>query len=227
MSFHLRDDNSRPWWWYLDLNGEPAYLIGNICGTCETIFQRMPDAKLPLTPRQLSEALENGIEVISQEIIDTVLPLLPQGEYLAGVVEFTPRLVRAYENPSSPVIGCDADYYWMRSISQDKKEQKNEILLPMVAETQLNLKRLDEYSQSVFQGSRPTALALSIVDFRAVRGEYGEWNLAHFLLDGHHKVMAASRLGRPIRLLSFLSITQSGEEILRDEFIRGHYQIPA
>ncbi|MEV0457806.1 hypothetical protein [Catellatospora methionotrophica] len=30
--------------------------------------------------------------------------------------------------------------------------------------------------------------------------------LAHFLLDGHHKMQAAAEAGRPLRLLSLLSV---------------------
>jgi hypothetical protein len=33
---------------------------------------------------------------------------------------------------------------------------------------------------------------------------YEHWVLTHFLLDGHHKIEAAARAGRPIRLLSFV-----------------------
>jgi hypothetical protein len=35
------------------------------------------------------------------------------------------------------------------------------------------------------------------------------WRLAHFLLDGHHKVFAASQAHKPITLLSFLAIGES------------------
>jgi hypothetical protein len=32
------------------------------------------------------------------------------------------------------------------------------------------------------------------------------WCLSHYLLDGHHKALAASELGLPISMLSFLAI---------------------
>lgn len=35
------------------------------------------------------------------------------------------------------------------------------------------------------------------------------WCLAHYLLDGHHKTFAASEVGKPITLLSFLSLDES------------------
>ena len=47
------------------------------------------------------------------------------------------------------------------------------------------------------------------------------WCLAHYLIDGHHKVFAASETGMPCTLLSFLAVDQgvsSPEEVavLRD-----------
>ena len=60
-------------------------------------------------------------------------------------------------------------------------------------------------------GHNPTALALSIYDSRAPMGRYYQNALAHFLLDGHHKVMAASQLSRPISILSFLRLNSYAE----------------
>ncbi len=38
---------------------------------------------------------------------------------------------------------------------------------------------------------------------------YAHWALTHFLLDGHHKMEAAAREGRPLRLLSLLAVEAS------------------
>jgi hypothetical protein len=35
---------------------------------------------------------------------------------------------------------------------------------------------------------------------------YQHWGLTHFLVDGHHKMHAAAESGRPIQLLSLLSL---------------------
>ena len=63
----------------------------------------------------------------------------------------------------------------------------------------------------------PTALALSIADVRCVSQRRLDWKLIHFLLDGHHKIEAASRLGREITLLSFLSVSES---LARSQYTR-------
>jgi hypothetical protein len=38
---------------------------------------------------------------------------------------------------------------------------------------------------------------------------YAHWGLTHFLLDGHHKMHAAAESGRPVQLLSLLSLDGS------------------
>ena len=53
-------------------------------------------------------------------------------------------------------------------------------------------------------GETPTALAISVVDVRCPAGRFWDVTLLHFLLDGHHKMTAASDLNRPINVLSLL-----------------------
>jgi hypothetical protein len=68
--------------------------------------------------------------------------------------------------------------------------------------------RVAEYS--VAEAGEPgTAVAYSLLDaLQPAMGEaddyYEHWVLTHFLLDGHHKIEAAARDGRPVRLLSLL-----------------------
>ncbi|MGB8981733.1 MAG: hypothetical protein WCC12_07645, partial [Anaerolineales bacterium] len=57
LSLSVRKDGNIHWWWYLDIKGQPLYQIGNSCGTCQAIFERVCNANMPLTPRQLSEQL--------------------------------------------------------------------------------------------------------------------------------------------------------------------------
>ena len=72
-----------------------------------------------------------------------------------------------------------------------------------------------EYVTRISEELKPTALALSVLDVKqpANWGDKAEvtehWCLTHYLLDGHHKVYAASNLNQPITLLSFPAIKQS------------------
>ncbi len=79
-------------------------------------------------------------------------------------------------------------------------------------------------------GSVPTAVAMSVLDVKSPAlfgtgasrpgrsGVHIHWCWTHLLLDGHHKVRAASLTGRPITLLSFTAVRRGssiGEQIDR------------
>lgn len=222
LSFNIRNDHDRPWWWYLDLNGEPLFLISNACGTCEAIFERVRNLQTPIGPQELSTQLAKGLTSIPGETIQALRPLLPKGDYLVGLIELLPAQLSFGERPRD--IGCHADYFWWRLFERNKDGSAYELVLPSVAKTALDAQRIAAYCAQIQQGQKPTALALSIVDERNLGGgRYTEYALAHFLLDGHHKVMAASQMGSPITLLSFLRETTLTGIPSRDEQARKYY----
>jgi hypothetical protein len=61
-----------------------------------------------------------------------------------------------------------------------------------------------------------TAVAVSVLDVKGPADWVGEepsgplehWCLTHYLLDGHHKLHAAHLSGRPLRLLTFVALSQ-------------------
>ena len=226
LSFVIRDSaDGRPWWWYLNLNSEPLCLLGNRCGTCAAIFAYVRDTRLALAPELLSAKLNAGLAVITREVTDTVAALLPQGAYLVRIITVTPILVHAAQKAWD--IGCDAPYFWIANMQRAKSYAQYELLLPLIPESILDAAQIDSYRAVFRQGQAPTVLALSLVDARAVNNEYGETALAHLILDGHHKLMAASLEGQSITLLSFLNVDASTGEISTQ--IRNRYQsdIPA
>jgi hypothetical protein len=99
-----------------------------------------------------------------------------------------------------------------------------ELILPCVAETALDATRVADYREQIQQGQTPTALALSFNDERAPSGRCVQSALVHMLLDGHHKIMAASQLGQPIQVLSFLRETAFTGIPMRSEQIRQYYE---
>lgn len=204
LSFSVRNDNNRPWWFYLDLHGKPLYLIGNACGTCSAIFQRVHHKNLPLTPRQLSEQLEAGLTSISQAIIDTVAVLLPKGRYRVSLLTVTPTLVTQGNRPQG--VSCEADYFWLCRLHKTEQAADYEIALPLVPKPELNPERIAFYQAQFTRGHTPSALALSLHDDRTPMGCYSQTALAHFLLDGHHKMMAASQSSKPLSIVSFLRL---------------------
>jgi hypothetical protein len=183
------------------------------------------DTRLALAPEILSAKLNAGLAVITREVTDTVAALLPQGAYLVGIITVTPILVHAAQKAWD--IGCDAPYFWIANMQRAKSYAQYELLLPLIPESILDAAQIDSYRAVFRQGQAPTVLALSLVDARAVNNEYGETALAHLILDGHHKLMAASLEGQSITLLSFLNVDASTGEISTQ--IRNRYQsdIPA
>ncbi len=205
LSFTTRDGDQRPWWRDLDLDGQPLYRIGNLCDTCEAIFSRMAAAELPLAPADLALRLRNGLKDLSQGVLDTVAAILPNGRYAATLLTIQPVYTPAEQRLSST-----SGKHAFRQVSSLTATLKiAEVFLPLIGEDQFDLAVIDRYEKVIQQGSQPTALALSVLDVRALSGKAYEWQLVHFLLDGHHKIMAASRLHRPITLLSFFALDES------------------
>lgn len=224
LSFSIRN-HDHPWWWYLDLNGTPLYFISNNCETCTTIFKRVQDLQVPIAPQELSERFAEGVQVISDDIIRTVTPLLPKGEYIVGLVKILP--IRGPQYPRDPRTdwACESDYFWWRLFRKGWKYTPYEVILPFVPEANLNADRIAWYRARLKTGHKPTALALSMVNDRFPQGKHHVRALAHYLLDGHHKIMAASQINYPITLLSFLRETDlfTGTRSI-DAKVRAHYE---
>jgi len=222
LSFSIENANSgKPWWWYLNLYGKPLYLLSNICGTCSAIFKRVQGKNLPLAPDQLSKLLGAGSDTVPQDVIETISTLLPKGRYIIGLLRVIPTLMKHADKPWE--IGCNADYFWWHSHHLSLKKANYELLLPFVHESELNEDRIAFYKTKLLDGANPTALALSITYLRIPRGEFYQWALAHFLLDGHHKVMAASQLRKPITLLSLLCVNDMVMSPPLEESVRKYY----
>jgi hypothetical protein len=213
---------------YLNLDGKPLYLAGNVCETCFVIFRKLRNANLPLAPIQLSTLFETGLQSIPADIVETVKLLLPKGKYIVGLVRSNYWKAQKRQ-PGRYFPNCQADYYWMRHINPDEYLYRDEIILPVVEERRLNKRRIKFYKDRIIEGQVPTALAFSIVDSRVPRGGlYHQSTLVHFLLDGHHKVMAASQLEKPISILSFLLVMDQDQLYkvrLDDEVIAEQYGI--
>src|SRR5262245_2385756 len=101
LSFALNVDQTRPWWRDLELDGKPLYRIGNICDTCQAMFGRFDTAPLPLAPSELSQHMRAGIDHVSPSIRDTVLSLLPRGQYAVALLTIQPALLHLQSKQTS------------------------------------------------------------------------------------------------------------------------------
>jgi hypothetical protein len=99
-----------------------------------------------------------------------------------------------------------------------------EFAIPMVSKHWLEKETWSWFTERINTAAKPTALAITILDVKGPADWDGDpaitehWCLAHFLLDGHHKMYAASRANKPITLLSFLAVNEciaSEDEIER------------
>lgn len=106
----------------------------------------------------------------------------------------------APENPGTP-------YYRTFETSVDRDSHLDEFIVPMVPPQWNDEARVAEYAADT---SAPgTAVAYTLLDvLEPATGEpedrYRHWTLTHFLLDGHHKVEAAVRAQRAIRVLALI-----------------------
>jgi hypothetical protein len=216
------------WDRFITLDGKKAYHIGNICGTCEFFFERLEGANDKVSPAELSKILKGGITQLDDDIVHKVTAALPIGEYSAMLVECVPRRVM----PSEPgdyfreeqvaLWGGNSfwglphytktEYYRTDPISMTNARGLFEFVIPMFPKTFLHADALDLYRAALSTGTTPTALALSVLDIKQPADWEGSpeinahWCLSHYLLDGHHKTFAASELGLPISILSFLAV---------------------
>ena len=232
LKFAKRDETKWPWWRDLDLDGEQLYRIGSSCDTCDVILGRFTNTKLPIAPPELGQQLRQGLSFIPRPVIDTIATILPEGEYIAALLNFQPKLVELdsqdkAESPrylweNSQQVSMLINPQYKPSLFKRLRARLTsyelwpglhyafyEQLLPLVDKAYLNQETLDSYIQVISSGGKPTALAISLVDVRYPQARGFDWRLLHFLLDGHHKMMAASELDQPITLLSFLNTTES------------------
>ncbi|MHA6250394.1 hypothetical protein [Oceanobacillus sp. CAU 1775] len=95
------------WDRYLTIEGKKAFHIGNICGTCEFFFERLPGASTGVSPREISKTLEQGLTNLDNDLLSKVSAILPTGEYEVSLIEVTPKLVE---------LGTKEDYFFNEQV---------------------------------------------------------------------------------------------------------------
>jgi hypothetical protein len=229
IAFVTEGGGSWPAWdRFITLDGKKAYHIGNICGTCEFFFERLEGANDKVSPAELSKRLSAGITQLDEDLLRTVAAALPTGIYRALLVKCVPRRVM----PSEPgdyfreeqvaLWGVNSfwglphytktEYYRTDPIGMTNPRGLFEFIVPMFPKSFLHSDAVCSYETLLSGGTIPTALALSVLDVKQPADWEGDpeinehWCLSHYLLDGHHKTLAASELGLPISILSFLAV---------------------
>lgn len=208
----------------LTLHGTPIFELGMWCGTCPALFRKMTEPgadDLGLANRRLNR----GLDRIDDEVLRVYGRVLPRSEYTILLLDAEPQLIEpgtpgdyfSHEQVGTwglgPVAGSTPEdpgtsYYRTFDAPIDTDRHLHEFLVPMVPPTWNDPGRVAEYESNA-EADCATAVAYSLLDVVQPATDHGEdhyehWVLSHFLLDGHHKIEAAARARRPVRLLCFV-----------------------
>jgi hypothetical protein len=216
------------WDRFITIDGKDAYHIGNICGTCSFFFQRCEGANRSLNPADFQDQLSSGLAGLTDTQISLLSELLPDGDYEASLLFRAPHLVTPGETDDyfcreQPSL-WGVDGFWDLPHDPRTKYYRGadkpigggaylfEFIIPMFPEGWLDPSRVSEFQARLEEGRRPTALAISVLDIKQPANWNGNpavtchWCLAHYVMDGHHKLFAASRAQRPVGLISMLAL---------------------
>ncbi|MCW5823247.1 MAG: hypothetical protein KIT34_10615 [Cyanobacteria bacterium TGS_CYA1] len=216
------------WDRYLYVNDKPTFYLGVVCETCDFMFRRIPADFSKIDARAISDHLNRGLLEIGETEIYAVTKLIPSGNYRALLLELYPALIqpgtdddhfahKSYDDWGDEEFGArPIEHYQTEIIKVDESKSIFEFVVPMFDRTKLDNLRVEYYRNKIRDGEKPTALAVSILDTKW-RYDFDDYDdlveypfcCAHFLLDGHHKIYAASLERSPITLLTFLSEVES------------------
>lgn len=94
-------------------------------------------------------------------------------------------------------------------------------MIPLYQTTNLNQSRIEFYKSNLTSGKIPFAVSIGVLDVKTseeypeidgkeINPEFGtHWCLANYIIDGHHKIKAASELNQEIELITFISRDES------------------
>ncbi len=225
------------WNRYLTVDGKKAFHIGNVCDTCAFFFERLEDATRSVNAEAVIGDLNSGITTLGASFVDALALIIPDGKYRVVLQVVHPHLIQPGEKADYFVdeqlalweddggwgpLSPKTEYYRLCTKSMRKGRGLFEFLVPMFPRDRLDRERLMEYEALYNNGAMPTAVSVSVLDVKSPavwRGEKditSHWCLAHYLIDGHHKVCAAATSNKPLTLVSFLAVNQgvsSEEEI--------------
>lgn len=218
------------WDRYLTVDGKNAYHIGNICNTCSFFFERLEGANQSLGSDAIAQTLNDGVTSLDEQVVSELSKIVPNEKYEVLLLRVSPQLVQLggdndyFSHEQVALWGVDGfwglphspkiQYYRLPNSKISTNELLCQFVVPMFPGSWLNSSQIAEYEALFQNGSEPTALAISILDIKSPasweegREIISHWCLTHYLLDGHHKTFAASKLQAPMTLVSFLAVSR-------------------
>jgi hypothetical protein len=205
------------WDRYITIDGKRAFHIGNICGSCSFFFARLEGANQSINIDEVVEQLNVGVSSLDQDLVEAIQKIMPNGKYNVLLTRIIPKLVRPtdpqdyFSKEQIDLWGVDGfwglphypktEYYRLSTRLLKDRGALYEFLIPTFPHTWLDQERLGSYTSNLQSGGEPTGIALTVLDVKQPAVSHGEpaitshWCLAHYLLDGHHKV---SRRAKPV-----------------------------
>ncbi len=228
------------WNRYLSIEGKKAFHIGNICETCTFFFERLEGANQKVSAREVSNELREGLQSADSPVVTKLQRLLPSGNFTPVLWRCKPSLTVPgtatdyFSHEQIDLWGVDgfwglphnpkAEYYRSPVSRLEAKVGLFNFLIPIYPHTWLEAATVQLYQERLRKGGHPTAVSISVLDVKspATGGDdsdyYSHYCFAHYLIDGHHKVHAASSLGVECGLLSFVALDEgisSADELHR------------
>lgn len=221
----------------LFLEERPAFELSFWCGTCQFLFKRLEGANQTASLEDVGERLADGLDGIDDAIVERFAELLAQGTYVPMLLQIEPRLVLPADDDdyfaNEQVATWNVEGFWglphypqtpyyrtfetvvrAEAHMYEAEAHLYEFVVPMVPPLWNKPERVRQLAEQLARSAGPTAVAVSTLDIsqpanRAGPDYYAHWGLTHFLLDGHHKLEAAAQIGKPLQLLSLLSVDAS------------------
>ena len=216
---------------YLLLDGKRAYDLGfGGCDTCSFLFERLGGANQPVQIEACAEALSMGVESLDQPVVDVIGATMPPAEYTvllaeASVLQVQPGSSYDYFlNEQMTLWGEDTfwclphdprvSYFRAGDYDFGQGRRLFNFIVPMIPTKWLSMTTLAVYKEALRTKASGTAVSIALLDVRSPvswqgdkeRDVYEHWCLTHYLLDGHHKLNAASESNKPLSLLSFVGL---------------------
>lgn len=234
------------WEWkrHVTVNGAKIAWIGNGCDTCGFMFEQLAAPTPIVELDQLRERFARGLFKLDDDIVETIGSLLPEGDYAVALLPCLPVRVEpggpgdyffeeltCADNPNllpgdemfQPYTETHTHYYRLfarsgLSVGHDPNGYggtRFDFVMPLAQS--IDPDTVVTYRKLLDAGRRPVAVSLSVLDISALAHGAPHWCMAHYLIDGHHKVAAAAQAQKPLTLLAFFALGEgvcSKEDVL-------------
>jgi hypothetical protein len=209
---------------YLAVDGAVTFDLGFPCASCTTLFQRVDQSKVPISPHEVSARLNAGLTELDDELVDTISRALPIGRYFLVTRTVEPQMVRhgdaadffstKYSRLSEVEHDPATEYFLLanrrlpRSSLFGSDAGFVEVAVPLYPTSLCDNAVVTDWEGRLLADAKPTALALSVPQVLEDREGHVQTTfvLTHFLLDGHHKMLAASRAPQRIQILAAINL---------------------